>query len=91
MNNSFKILKRKIGLNFKPLIIVELGINHNGELKKAKKLVDEAYKAGAEIIKHQTHICEDEMSIEAKKSYPVIPSKIFMTLLINVLYLKKMN
>ena len=46
MNNSFKILKRKIeGLNYKPLIIVELGINHNGELKKAKKLVDEAYKA----------------------------------------------
>ncbi len=70
MNNSFKILNRKIGLNFKPLIIVELGINHNGVLKKAKKLVDEAYKAGAEIIKHQTHICEDEMSIEAKKIIP---------------------
>ena len=34
MNNSFKILKRKIGLNFKPLIIVELGINHNGGLKE---------------------------------------------------------
>ena len=70
MNNSFKILNRKIGLNFKPLIIVELGINHNGVLKKAKKLVDEAYKAGAEIIKHQTHIVEDEMSSEAKKVVP---------------------
>ena len=29
------------------------------------------------------------MSIETKKNHTVIPSKIFMTLLINVLYLKK--
>jgi N-acetylneuraminate synthase len=65
-----KIGKRKIGPNHKPLIIVELGINHNGNLKKAKKLVDQAHKFGAEIIKHQTHIVEDEMSIEAKKIIP---------------------
>ena len=64
------ISKRKIGPNHKPLVIVELGINHNGNLKKAKKLVDHAYKFGAEIIKHQTHIAEDEMSIEAKKIIP---------------------
>ena len=65
-----KIGKRKIGPNYKPLIIVELGINHNGSLKKAIKFVDQAKKYGAEIIKHQTHIPEDEMSIEAKNIVP---------------------
>ena len=65
-----KIGKRKVGENFKPLIIVELGINHNGNLKKAKLLVDQAHKNGAEIIKHQTHIADDEMSYEAKKIIP---------------------
>lgn len=65
-----KIKSRKIGKNFKPLIIAELGINHNGSLKKAKYLIDRAWKAGAEIVKHQTHIPEDEMSEEAKKIVP---------------------
>jgi N-acetylneuraminate synthase len=33
-------------------------------------LVDAAHKSGAEIIKHQTHVVEDEMSMEAKKVIP---------------------
>ena len=61
---------RKIGINEKPLVIVEIGINHEGSLKTAFKMVDAAYNAGAEIIKHQTHIVEDEMSGEAKKVIP---------------------
>ena len=73
-----KIANRKIGPNYKPLVIVELGINHNGSLKKAKQLVDQAKRYGAEIIKHQTHIPEDEMSIEAKKLYHLIQKKIFL-------------
>ena len=65
-----RIGKRNIGENFPPLIIAELGINHNGSLKIAKKLVDKAKLAGAEMIKHQTHIVEDEMSEEAKDIIP---------------------
>lgn len=65
-----KIGARKIGPTFKPLVIFELGINHNGSLKLAKKIVNEAIRAGAEIIKHQTHIADDEMSLEAKKLSP---------------------
>lgn len=38
----------------KVLIIAEAGVNHNGDLKLAKKLVDMAYAAGADIIKFQT-------------------------------------
>ena len=73
--NFIKIGSRKIGVNFKPLVIFELGINHNGSLKLAKKIVDSAIKAGAEIIKHQTHIPEDEMSLEAKKIVPINANK----------------
>jgi N-acetylneuraminate synthase len=73
--NYIKIGTRKIGPNFKPLVIFELGINHNGNLKLAKKIVDDAIKAGAEIIKHQTHIPEDEMSLEAKKIIPINANK----------------
>ena len=70
-----KIGSRKIGPSFKPLVIFELGINHNGSLELAKKIVDAAIKAGAEIIKHQTHIAEDEMSLEAKKIIPMNANK----------------
>lgn len=65
-----KISNRKIGSEYPPLVICEIGINHNGSLKTALKMVDAAYKAGAEIIKHQTHIIDDEMSLEAKKTIP---------------------
>lgn len=61
---------RKVGIDEKPLILVEIGINHGGSLKVAFEMVDEAFAAGAEVIKHQTHIVEDEMSKEAKKVLP---------------------
>ena len=47
-----KIQNRHIGKDYKPLIIVEIGINHSGDLNIAKKLVKEAYTSGAEVIKH---------------------------------------
>lgn len=73
--NYISIGKRRVGKNYKPLVIFELGINHNGNLNTAKKIVDEAIKCGAEVIKHQTHIPKDEMSIEAKKIIPVHTKK----------------
>ena len=70
MSNYLKIKNRIVGDGFKPLIIIELGINHNGNLNLAKKIITEAKTSGAEIIKHQTHIPDDEMSLEAKKIVP---------------------
>ncbi len=67
---EIRIENRLIGKNQKPLIIPEMGINHSGSLEIAFKIVDAAKRAGAEIIKHQTHIPEDEMSLEAKKIKP---------------------
>jgi len=68
--NSFMIESIEIGINKKPLIIPEIGINHGGNLDTAKLMIDAAVNAGAKLIKHQTHIVEDEMSAAAKNVIP---------------------
>ena len=68
--NSFAIANRMIGPTHPPVVIAELGINHAGSLDAAIALADSAMNSGAEIIKHQTHIAEDEMSKEAKLVIP---------------------
>ena len=70
MNPYIEIAGRKIGQDFPPLVIAEIGINHEGSLQVAKEMVDAAQRAGAEVVKHQTHIVEDEMSVAAKKVIP---------------------
>ena len=73
--NNFKLGNRIVGKDYPPLIIAEIGINHNGSLDKAIFLADKAIEAGAEVIKHQTHIPNEEMSIEAKKIIPLNANK----------------
>ena len=65
-----KICNRSIGEDFPPLVIAEIGINHEGSLAIAMELVDAAISAGAEFIKHQTHVIEDEMIPAAKNIVP---------------------
>ena len=67
---ELNICGRMVGDDYPPLVITEIGINHDGSLKTALELVDAAISAGAEIIKHQTHVVEDEMSAAAKKVIP---------------------
>jgi sialic acid synthase SpsE len=69
-NSHIEIAGRKIGRDFPPLVIAEIGINHEGSIKVAKEMVDAAHRAGAEVVKHQTHIVEDEMSKAAKAVIP---------------------
>ncbi len=68
--NSFMIGNICVGDAKQVLVIPEIGINHNGCLETAKTLVDSAYRAGARLIKHQTHIVDDEMCAEAKNVIP---------------------
>ena len=70
MNPFIEISGRKIGPDYPPLVIAEIGINHEGSLEVAKKMVDAAKRAGVEVVKHQTHIVADEMNKEAKKVIP---------------------
>jgi N,N'-diacetyllegionaminate synthase len=52
----------------KTLIIAEAGVNHNGDIRLAKKLIDVAHNAGADIIKFQVFKTENVISKSAKKA-----------------------
>ena len=67
---EFEIAGRKVGYHYPPLVIAEIGINHEGDMAEARKLVDAAHAAGVEVVKHQTHVVADEMTPEAKKVIP---------------------
>jgi N-acetylneuraminate synthase len=58
---EFEIYGRKIGPLHPPLIIAEIGINHEGNYDKAIQMVDDAMAAGCECVKFQYHVIEDEM------------------------------
>lgn len=47
---EFVIAGRRVGPGHKPLIITEIGINHEGDFDKAVKLVDAVIGAGAPIL-----------------------------------------
>lgn len=68
--NEFELGNRMVGYHHPPLVIAEIGINHNGSLESAISLADDAIDAGIEVIKHQTHVVEDEMTSEAKSVIP---------------------
>lgn len=70
VTKEFLIGSRKVGGDHPPLVVVEIGINHEGDLSVAKQMVDAASNSGAEVIKHQTHIPDKEMSVEAKNVVP---------------------
>ena len=61
MEPEISIDDRKIGKNYPPMVIAEIGINHDGDFEKAKKMVFDAHQQGAECVKFQCHIIEDEM------------------------------
>jgi len=58
---EIKINSRKIGDKHPVFVIAEVGINHEGNYKKAKKMIKDAHDSGAECVKFQCHIIEDEM------------------------------
>jgi N,N'-diacetyllegionaminate synthase len=52
----------------KILIIAEAGVNHNGSLETAYKLIDVAFEAGVDIVKFQTFHAEKVVSVFAEKA-----------------------
>jgi len=52
---------RKIGPEHPPLVIAEIGINHEGDFEKAVRMVDDAAEVGCECVKFQCHVVADEM------------------------------
>lgn len=70
MGNKIKIEKRLIGEEYDPFIIAEIGINHEGDFNKAKQMIKDASESGAECVKFQMHVIEDEMIREADNIIP---------------------
>ena len=56
-----EIAGRQVGPETTPLVIAEIGINHEGDLGKALRMVDDAAAAGCECVKFQSHVVDDEM------------------------------
>jgi N-acetylneuraminate synthase/N,N'-diacetyllegionaminate synthase len=65
---TIKIGNKVIGENHPCFIIAEAGVNHNGDIKLAKKLVDIAVEAGADAVKFQTFHAEALVTATAEKA-----------------------
>jgi sialic acid synthase SpsE len=58
---EFQLAGRTIGVEHPPLVIAEVGINHEGNVDKALQMVDAAHAVGCECVKFQCHVIDDEM------------------------------
>lgn len=56
---EFRVGDRKVGAGEPPFIVLEAGINHNGELAKAREMIRVAKAAGADAVKFQTFKAEE--------------------------------
>jgi sialic acid synthase SpsE len=65
---AIKIGKKIMGKENPCFIIAEAGVNHNGDIKLAKKLIDEAKKAGVDAVKFQTFQAEKIVTPDAKQA-----------------------
>ena len=61
---TIQIGKNKIGKKFRPYVIVEACVNHQGNINLAKKMIIYARKVGAQCIKFQHHIVNEEMLVD---------------------------
>ena len=62
LNKTVKIGNKLIGKNNKPFVIAEAGLNHNGSLEVAKKLIDLAKKSNCDAIKFQSFLPNTRVS-----------------------------
>lgn len=67
---EMKIAGLMVGPDHAPLVIPEIGINHNGDVGVAMTMIDAAAASGASIVKFQSHVVEDEMSHHARSVIP---------------------
>lgn len=55
MRPAFQLGRRRVGADLDPYIIAEIGVNHEGSIDLAKRLIDEACEGGAHAAKFQTY------------------------------------
>ena len=78
-----KIDKYNLTHKSKPLFIAEAAVEHLGSLEVAKRMVDAAKYAGADIIKFQMHLPEEEMlKDKIKFIYQISSLRFFIIILV---------
>lgn len=65
MSNILTIENKKIGENYPIYFIAEAGLNHNGDIKIAKKMIEYAAECNADAIKFQTYKTEKFLTSES--------------------------
>ena len=65
---SISIGQRRLGLGEAVFIIAEIGVNHNGDIGLAKRLIDAAAWSGVDAVKFQTFKAEQVASAHAPKA-----------------------
>ena len=63
---TLKISNKIISNNNKPFIIAEVGLSHMGSLNLAHSYISAAAKSGADAVKFQMHIAEEESTLDEK-------------------------
>lgn len=67
-HSTIDIAGRKVGAGQPCFIIAEAGVNHNGEIEMARRLIDVAVRAGADAVKFQTFKAERLVTPDAPKA-----------------------
>lgn len=68
MQQQLNIEEKRVGLQNPCFIIAEAGVNHNGDIVLAKKLIDAAVESGADAVKFQTFKAENVVTLTAEKA-----------------------
>jgi sialic acid synthase SpsE len=64
---AFQIGSRLVGEGHAPLVIAEIGVNHNGQLARALQLVDAARRCGADAVKLQLFSADALMHVDESR------------------------
>lgn len=78
MSKKTSIAERKIGQEYPPFVVAEIGMNHNGKLELAEEMIEAAANSGADAVKFQTYKTEtyfsdDYSDFSQRKEYELEP------------------
>ena len=63
-DNQISIGKREVGADNPVFVIAEVGINHNGDMNEARRLIQAAIDSGADAVKLQSYITEKRVPVD---------------------------